>query len=293
MTRLLSFFAALMLAALAVSSACVAGPNEILTFRVEPAGATDRVHVNFRMNSDRNQTTNWSSSFAAAELSGLDYSRLRGGGTVPVGFAVIREAGRLDCAGNGSGGFANGSCRFTASPAFSAAIARNGYGRLTNDHAVALMAVNAHAALLDAMAAAHYPRPSMDDYVALSALNVTGSYISQLAQAGYRPDSADGLIQFAALNITPEFIGGFARMGYGNLPADELVQLKALDISPQFIAGFERIGYGRLPVDQLVQLKALNVTPEFIQSLQRSGIVHPSPDEAVRIKALGIPSGSR
>jgi len=293
MTRLLSFFASILLTALAVSSACVAGPNDTLSFRVEPAHSNDRIHVSFRTNRDRHDTTNWSSSFSSAELAGLDFARLRGSGSGPIGFALVREAGRVDCAGTGGNGFGNGSCRFTANPAFADALERNGLGRPTNDHAIALMAVNAHADLLNALSAARFPKPSMDDYVALSALNVTGNYISQLARAGYRPNSPDALIQFAALNITPEFIAGFARMGYANLPADELVQLKALDITPAFVAGFDRIGYGRLPVDQLVQLKALNVTPEFIQSLQRSGIVHPSPDEAVRIKALGFPSRSR
>jgi hypothetical protein len=293
MNRLLSFFAALILAAVAVSSACVASPNEVLSFRVEPTGTSDRVHVSFRINRTAGDTTNWSSSFTAAELGGLDLGRLRRPGNGPLTFAVAREAGRLDCAGTGGGGYANGSCRFTASPAFQQALERHGYGRVSDDHAIALMAVNAHADLLNVLAAARYPRPSLDDYIALSALNVTGNYIGRLAQAGYRPGSTDALIQFAALNITPEFIAGFARIGYGNLPADELVQLKALNITPAFVAGFERIGYGRLPVDKLVQLKALDVTPEFIQSLQRSGILHPSPDEAVRIKALGFPARSR
>lgn len=298
MTRLLSFFAALVLAAVAVSSACVAGPlnllaaTDTLTFHLEPARTSDRVQASFRMDRGKRDKTNWSSTFAATEFAGLDLAQLRGRGSGPINFAFVREAGRLDCSGGGGNGYADGSCRFTANPGFSNLLASRGFGRPSDDQLFALMAVNARTELIDALAAARYSS-SISDLIALSALDVRGEYVRELARAGYRPANTNGLIEFAALKISPEFIAGFRRIGYSDLRADELVQLKALDISPEFVGGFERIGYRRLPVDQLIQLKALNVTPEFIQSLERAGISHPSPDEAVRIKVVGIPPRAR
>jgi hypothetical protein len=296
---MLSFFAAIVLAAVAVSSTCVAGPLNLgaatssIRFRLEPARTGDRLQASFWTERGRNHDTNWSTTFEPAEFAGLDVGRLRGRGNGPVGFVLVREAGRVDCAGTGGNGYADGTCRFTPNPAFSNLLASHGIARPTDDEAFALVAVNARAELVEGLAAARYPAPSMSDLIAMAALNVSGRYISDLARAGYRPDSTHGLIEFKAMNISPEFIAGFARIGYANMRADELVQLKALNISPDFVAGFERIGYRRLPVDTLVQLKALDVTPEFILSLERSGIVHPSPNEAVRIKVVGIPPRTR
>ena len=300
MTRLLSFFAALVLAGVAVSSACVAGPvsllaaSSTLTFKLQPARTSDKIRASFEMDrrGDRDDT-DWSTSFAAAEFAGLDLGQLRGRGNGPVAFSLTREAGRLDCSGNGGGGYANGSCRFTPNAVFSNLLVSRGMQRPTEEQGFALMAVDAHAELIDALAAARYPTPSLSDYIAMSALDVSGGYIRDLARAGYRPETTSSLIEFKALDISPEWIGGFVRIGYANLPADELVQMKALGITPEFVAGFERIGYRGLAVDTLVELKALDVTPEFIQSLERAGINHPSPDQAVRIKAVGLPPRAR
>ena len=126
MTRLLSFFAALVLAGVAVSSACVAGPvsllaaSSTLTFKLQPARTSDKIRASFEMDrrGDRDDT-DWSTSFAAAEFAGLDLGQLRGRGNGPVAFSLTREAGRLDCSGNGGGGYANGSCRFTPNAVFS------------------------------------------------------------------------------------------------------------------------------------------------------------------------------
>jgi hypothetical protein len=299
MTRLFSMFAALVLAAVAVSSACVAGPLNLLaassnlTFRLQPAGTSDRIKASFEMDRGARDDTDWSTTFAASEFAGLDLGQLRGRGSSPIGFALTREAGRLDCSGTGGDGYANGSCRFTANAAFANLLASRGMARPTEEQAFALMAVNAHAELIEALAAARYPMPSMSDFIAMSALDVTGGYIRDLARVGYRPQTTGSLIEFKALNISPAWIGGFASIGYANVPADQLVQLKALDITPEFVAGFERIGYHRLPVDTLVELRALDVTPEFIQSLERAGINHPSPEQAVRIKVVGIPPHAR
>ena len=294
MTRLLSFFAALVLAGVAVSSACVAGPvsllaaSSTLTFKLQPARTSDRIRASFEMDrrGDRDDT-DWSTSFAASEFAGLDLGQLRGRGNGPVAFSLTREAGRLDCSGNGGGGYANGSCRFTPNAVFSNLLVSRGMQRPTEEQGFALMAVDAHAELIDALAAARYPTPSLSDYIAMSALDVSGGYIRDLARAGYRPETTSSLIEFKALDISPEWIGGFVRIGYADLPADELMQLKALNITPEYIAGFDRVGYHHLPVDKLVQLKALDITPEFVRSVAgRSGQM-PDVAKLMELKTVG------
>jgi hypothetical protein len=287
MNRYLAFFLALVFASLTISSACVAEPSDWIHFTLEPEHGGGKIHADFRDESRDRHENNWSSGFMPSELIGLDIAGFRAGGTRPLRFAIVREAGRLDCSGSGGGAYAAGNCRFATNPAFAQLLSSRGIAQPTRDQAFGLMALNVRRELIDAVAAAHYPTPSVDDLLALTAVGADGRYISGLANAGYRPQSIHTLVEFKALDVTPEWIGGFARMGYANLPPNELVQLRALDISPDFIAGFDRVGYRRLPVNALVQFKALGVTPAFAASARQRKGSAPSVDELVQMRVLG------
>lgn len=284
MTRMLAFVAALLMTAITVSSACVANSVAPLQFTIEPTGDSERVQVRFRR-ADSRGTDSWSSSFRTNELSGLDIRVLRAAGSSPLRFAIAREAGRIDCAGNGGNSMAVGSCSLTPDQKFNDFLTAHGIARPSEEQTYGLIAVNARRDLVSALKAASYPTPTINKLMELSAVGVTPGYIRELAAAGYRPPSLGSLVEFGALKISPEFIGSFARAGYSNLRASDLVQLRALDITPKFIAGFERIGYRNLPVSTLVQLKALNVTPEFAKAVQQ-GDGLPSPDRLVQIRAV-------
>jgi hypothetical protein len=288
MNRSLTFIAALLCAFVTVSSACAAQSDDWLRFTLEPErGDGGKLHASFSEQRNGRRESHWSSGFTPSELIGLEVSSFRAAGTRPLHFALAREAGRLDCSGNGGGSFAAGNCRFTADPAFTQLIVSRGIGQPTRDQAFALMAVNARREMLDAIAAANYPTPKVDDVIALSALGADGRYIADLARVGYRPRSISSLIEFKALDINSQWIGGFTRVGYANIPADELVQLRALDITPEFIAGFQRIGYGNLPVNKLVELKALDITPEFVRSMTRANQPVPPVNELAELKIFG------
>ena len=284
MTRMLAFVAALMMTAISVSSACVAGTIKPLQFTIEPAGQSDQVQVRFRR-ADRSGEDNWSSSFRASELAGLDVGPLRASGSRPLRFVIARDAGRVDCAGNGGNSVATGSCSVTADPGFAALLAAAGIAPASDQEIYALIAVDVRRDLITALKTANYPAPSVGKLIELSAVGVTPAYIRELSERNYRPRSLGELVQFAAMDISPEYIASFARAGYSNLSPADLVQLKAMDITPQFIAGFERIGYRNLPVSTLIQLKAMDVTPAFVQAVQK-GDALPSPDRLIRIRAV-------
>jgi len=288
MNRSLTFIAAVLCAFVTVSSACAAQSDNWLRFKLEPQrGDAGKLHASFSEQRDGRRESNWSTGFTPSELIGLEVSSFRAAGTRPLHFALVREAGRLDCAGNGGSSFAAGNCRFTADPAFTQLIVSRSIGRPTRDQSFALMAVNARRAMLDAIAAARYPTPKLDDVIALSALGADGRYIADLARVGYRPGSISSLIEFKALDINSEWIGRFTRVGYANISANELVQLRALDVTPEFIAGFQRIGYGNLPVNKLVELKALDITPEFVRSMTRANGAVPPVNELAELKIFG------
>jgi hypothetical protein len=288
MNRPLAFLFALLLAFITVSSACVAQTAEWVSFTLEPErGDSGEIRASFYDASRGRGDSNWSTAFAPSELIGLDGPSLRGPGTRPLRFAIVREAGRLDCAGNGGSNRANGNCRFTADPAFTQLLINRRIGRPTREQAFGLMAVNARREVIEAVAAAHYPTPTIDNLMALAALGVDGRYIGEMAHAGYRPQSLQKLVEFKALGITPQWIAGFVRVGYANVPGDGLEQLRALGVTPEYIEGFQHIGYRNLPVDKLVELKALNVTPEFVRSAVPAGSAMPPVSELVELKMFG------
>jgi hypothetical protein len=282
---MLAFVAALLLTAITVSSACVANTAAPLEFTIQPTHHGSEIQLSFHRDRNGHSENTWSSSFRPADLAGLDPTALNSAGTRPINFAVVRDAGRIDCSGSGGNEMARGTCTITADEQFNRFLGDRGIGRPTEDQSFGLIAVNVHRALVEALSEARYPTPTVEELMELAAVEVTPAYISSLASEGYRPQSIDGLVQFGALKITPEFIGSFARAGYSNLKPDELVQLKALNITPDFVAGFDRMGYGRLPVDTLVQLKALDITPDYVRAVQQGGAL-PSPAHLVQLRAV-------
>ena len=289
MTRLFAFAAALLLSGVAVSSACTAvsaAPAGQVRFRLDPE-RNGEVQASFVGGGDHNKNQ-WSSNFRPDQLAGLDLARLRSGGDHAVQFAIIRDAGRLDCSGSGGNSRASGACNFTASEPFNAFLAGKGMRRPTDSEGMSMMALDVRRETVEALHAARYPVPSVDDLLALTALGVDSAYISGLANVGYRPKDLDALVQFKALDITPAFIQGYVRHGYAHLEPDHLVQLKALDINADYIASFERVGYRNLTVDQLVQMKALGVTSDFARSAQQGSRERLTPERLVELRAVGF-----
>lgn len=285
MNRTLAFAGALLAASLAVSSACLAQSLGPVRFTLEPQrGNPARIHASFRHQGLRGNDNNWSTSLSPSDLMGLEVSSFRDGGSRPIHFAVVREAGRLDCAGNGGGDFAAGTCRFSEDPTFTQLLVRTGIGRPTDEQAFGLMAVNARRELIEALSVAHYPRARIDDLMPLAALGVDGRYIADMSRVGYRPETLQKLVEFKALGITPQWIAAFVRVGYGNVPGDGLVQMRALGITPDYIQGFQRIGYRELPVSTLVQLKALDITPDFVRSVVGAGEPMPPVNKLVELR---------
>lgn len=271
-----------------LSMTALAQQTNPIHFSLEPErGDAARIHASFRVERDGRRDNDWSTGFLPSELAGLEVSSFHASGTRPLHFAIVREAGRLDCAGSGGGSNAVGNCRFTDNPAFTQLLVSRGIGRPDREQAFGLMAVNARRDVIDAVAAARYPTPTIDDLMGLAALGVDGGYINGMARAGYRPKTIHSLVEFKALGITPQWIAGFSRVGYASVPGDGLVQLRALGVTPEYIAGFQRLGYRDLPVNQLVQLKALNITPEFVRATVGQQAVMPPVSKLLEYKMFG------
>ena len=277
------------LMALPIAVACVAseplpGGAATLGFSLtEQSG--QRVAASFQRAGERHH--DWTTSFAAAELNGLDLARLNAGGSHPVRFALNRQSGHLDCSGTAGNGRATGQCGFAPQPAFAAALAQAKVAAPDSEEWLELFALDVRRELLDSLRASGFPPPSVDELVEMTAVGVDGAYIRALAAAGYKPNSLDSLVEMRAVGVTPEWIGGFARIGLGNLPMSQLVELRALGVDSAYVQSFRALGYGVIDADDLVAMKALGVTADFARDVERN-MGRQSPEKLVELKALGF-----
>ena len=283
MSRITIFLAAVAASTLTVTGTVdAAGPSEFDFRLTEQSG--ERIRADFRRVGRQSE---WNSSFAASEFLGLDRSRLAGTQPSPVQFALVRDAGRLDCSGNGGKGVAAGRCRFTSNERFFDYLRSSGVSSLSDDDRYTMTAIGVRRDLVAAIRQANYPAPSASDLISLAALGVERGYIDRLAAAGYRPDRIDTLIQYKALGITPEYIAGLHRAGFAGITASQLVQFKALGIDSAYIESLRAAGYAGLPAGTLVEFKALGVTGQYLADLRRRGFA-PAPGKIIQMKALGI-----
>ena len=284
MTRTFAFFAAILLTTVTITSSCFANSPNDLRFKLQASEVHgDQVTLHIRSGQDERHN-GMTSTFRAADLAGFEPARLAADG--PLSFALVREAGRVDCAGIASRGTADGACRFTPDANFSSYLVSNGVRQPTLDQSYDMTLVGVHRDLIAALKAANYPMPTIDEFIELSAVGVTPAYIADLSRAGYRPRDLDKLVEYRAVGVTPEYLGAMARAGY-DLPVEDVVEFAALTISPEFMKSFERIGY-RVPRDQLVEFKALGITPEFVQGFERIGYRDLPSDTLVELKALKV-----
>jgi hypothetical protein len=284
MTRMFAFFAAILVSVIAISSACTAGVSEGIRFHLNTERRAGEVYASF--SGGHGRTNEWTSSFRAGDLQGLDLRQLRNGG--PVRFALVRDAGRLDCTGIGGGSRASGTCNFKPNAEYMNFLVSRGVKRPNEGEGMALMSLNVRRDLVEALHATGLPAPSIDDLLSLAAIGADGAYIRGLAQVGYRPRNLDTLVQFKALDVTPGYIQSFLRDGYGNLPASQIVQLKALDITGDYVASFKAAGYPDLTPNQLTAFKALGVTADYARAVRAGSREAPSPDRLVELKAVGF-----
>ena len=168
MYRFLSLLLAILFATVTVSSACVASSANWIRFTLEPQRGSGKINASFRDDRSGWHHNDWSSEFVPSQLAGLDLAGVRAAGLRPLHFSIVREAGRLDCAGNGGGNHASGNCIFTSDLAFTQLLVGRGIGRPTREQAFGLMAINVRREVIDAVVQANYPTPTIDELMAIS-----------------------------------------------------------------------------------------------------------------------------
>lgn len=230
MHRSLALLLAILLTSFSITSVGFAAQGGELRFELSQRSA-HRVQLSL-LDDEGSGHGRSSSSFALADLAGLDRSAMASSEATPISFALVREAGRIDCSGSGERGTAKGFCRFMPDRAFADYLSGQGLARPSEREAFALVMVGASRRLVQAIAAARYPTPDLDDLTALTALGVTEDYIAQLAASSYRPTDISDLIAFKALGGTPADVRAIRGSKVNLISADELIRLRIAGLLP-------------------------------------------------------------
>ena len=253
MNRSIAILFALLMTSLCLTSVGIAAEVGTLRYGLETArgGA-----AHLTLTESRGRDRRISVELPWTTLQGLDRSaKVRAQG--PVAFALVRDAGRIDCAGTSS----KGSCRFTANADFAAFLSAQGYPRPSTRQSLDLVLVGVGRPLVGALAAAGYERPSLADLSSLAALGVTPASMKELAASGHRPESTGDLLAFAALGITAEYIRSFERAGLPRLSSAQLIQCKAMNIRAEDL---RQLGSGKMvsvTADELIDWKVAGLLP--------------------------------
>ncbi|MGE5561850.1 MAG: hypothetical protein ACM3ZV_00925, partial [Bacillota bacterium] len=261
----------------------------------------------------------WSNNRRIEELQGLSRSQLLGP-TQPVRFALVKEAGRLDCTGSAGGGHGAGACSFTPDAGFATFLDARRIGRPDLHQAYSLTMSGVGRDLVDALDKNGFTRPNIDQLVAMGIHGATPAYVQELGGLGYRL-SADDVIAFkihgvepayiremAAIGpalqhispsdlvalrihgVKPEFVREMAAIGpeFRNVTADDLVAMAIHGVRPELARAYVQLEGGRLSSDDIVSMSIHGVRPEFLQRLAALGYRSLSTDDIVSMAIHGV-----
>ncbi|HEX6218112.1 MAG TPA: hypothetical protein VFZ35_02420, partial [Sphingomicrobium sp.] len=291
-------------------------PLGTISWTIDRDGNRDdaKVQLGFRTGEGSRNNSHWSSDYDLSDLAGLSRAQLDGA-SQPVRFALVREAGRLDCSGNAGHGRGTGTCGFAPDANFAARLVSAGIGRPAERQAYNLTLAKVSQQLIDELGRHGYDKPDVDGLVGMGIHGVTANYVRDIAAAGYRLGKAEGLVkfrifgidsrfiadmaaigpqfrslsaedlvQFKIFGVKPDLVRAYSGLGYQTINAKDLVAMQIHGVSPDFITELGSLGYRDIPVQKLVQLRIHGVTPDYIRGLKAEGIALPSADQLVRLR---------
>lgn len=283
-------------------------------------GAEVQLTIDSRWGSNNRST--WSNSRSLDELQGLGRGALDGGNH-PVRFALVKEAGRLDCAGTAANGRGSGACSFTPDEGFARFLEARAIGRPSAHQSYSLTMSGVGRDLVDALDKNGFARPTVDQLTAMGIHGATASYVRELGGLGYHLSAAD-LVAFKIHGVEPDYIRAMASIGaalrqispsdlvslhihgvrpdfvrdmaaigpeFRNVTADNLVSMAIHGVRPDLARTFVRLEGGSLRSEDVVAMAIHGVTADYIQQLAALGYRNLSADDLVSMSIHGVTPG--
>jgi hypothetical protein len=254
----------------------------------------ERVQLSFRYNirgEGFNDSSNTSFRIAPDQLQGLTREQAMSSAGGRVQFQLKRDAGTLYCEGWFKNGQGSGHFTFSANPAYTAELRRQGYSSPTAEQQFSMALHDVSFAFIEELKAQNYPRPTLDQLVETGTHGVSLEYLRGLKALGYVLRSVESLIEMRDHGVSLNFINELAALGYERLTAEQLVETKDHGVNPDFVREFEAAGYGRLPLAELIELKDHGVSTGFVRELAALGYNKLATAQLREMKDHGVDPG--
>src|SRR5688572_10400495 len=266
--------AALSLAAIGPAAAQSASAPTIDWTIKRHGSRADGSIVQFQVDSrwGSNSRSTWGNDRPISDFQGLSAAQVTGP-TAPVRFAMVGEAGRLDCGGVAGRLVGSGTCSFSADAAFADLLAASGIGWPTLHQSFTLTMAKVGRELIAALAGLGYARPDVDDLAAMGVHGVSPAFVRELSAQGYRLKDAGELVTFKIHGVDPEYIRGFAAIGpqFQRFAADDLVKMKIHGVKPAYVQQLAAIGpaFASLTADDLTAFAIHGAKADMVQAFAR------------------------
>jgi hypothetical protein len=204
-----------------------------------------------------------------------------------VQFALVRDAGRIDCEGFVKDGEGAGTFRFTPNAKYQPAMSALGFGDFDEEKQFAMALHNVSLEFARQMKSENLIGLDTDKLIAFGIFNVTHEFIRDMRASGMPAREADKLIAFRVHGITPAFVAAIKKAGF-NVDEDHVIAMKIHGVTPEWIALMAKNGYSGLDEDKLIAFRIHGVTPEFIEKVEGMGFKHPDPDDLVAMRIHNV-----
>ncbi|MGH6650188.1 MAG: hypothetical protein ACREB7_03560 [Sphingopyxis sp.] len=204
----------------------------------------------------------------AAKRPEFDAARAALGGSGPVRFSVVHEAGTLDCTGTLTKAFVGkGSCSFAPDAGFERALAARGLTPEKRDELFAMLIVDATIELADGLAAEGVTPQDANDLIAAGALEVTPDYVRGFKGTSLALHKIDDAVAFRALGVTGDYVRDLNAAGFAGLSVDDVTAMKALGVTGDYVRELAAAGYEKLSAEDVIGMKAMGVTGAYAKAM--------------------------
>jgi len=273
------------IAAVAVLITVAASAEDIRGAWTASSEDGDKIHVNMSRRHHQNGRT-----MRVADFRGLAASQILSASSIPVQFALNRDAGTVAFEGSFRDGYGGGQFSFAPNRQYLDALRSLGVqseelGRDEKlEEELLQLAVNdVSTAYIRSMQAEGYRVP-LEKYVAFRIFRVTPELVREFRALGFDKIEADDLISSQVHKVTPAYVREMRAAGFGKLSLDELVSSRVHKATPEFLAEMKTLGYGDIDYDEMISFRVHKVTAEFIRELRELGYSNIAADDLIAMR---------
>jgi hypothetical protein len=221
------------------------------------------------------------------QLTGLTRDQVMSSGA-NVRFQLKRDAGTFNFEGWFKEGNGSGHFTFSPSSSFAAELARQGFGRPTDEQLLSLAMSDTGQAFINELRAQGYDTSTAEQLVRLGNHGVRLEYLQGLKSLGYSVKTTELVVRMKDHGVSLSFIRELAGLGYSNLSPEELVRTKDHGVSAKYISEFITAGYNRSTLDDWITLKDHGVSTGFVTELKNLGYERLPLEDLRRMKDHGV-----